>query len=226
MQLHFTTPDRPGYELFVAVNHLVIAGWAGRDQEAVMHHIRELEALGVSPPGAVPLFYRVTAGLLTQETHLEVVGMTTSGEAEPFVFFHDGEYWVSIVSDHTDRHLETFSVALSKQVCVKPVASVAWQLSKVAEQWDAIELRSWIKENNRWVLYQEGRLVSLLTPQDLLSRCLEDKAASEGFAISCGTLPALGGIRPANEFRMSLHNPVTGQSIEHHYVTGSLPVVA
>ncbi|MRT42604.1 DUF2848 domain-containing protein [Enterobacteriaceae bacterium RIT702] len=226
MQLRFTTDYADAAVLDVEVNQLVIAGWVGRDQEAVLHHIRELEALGVPAPGAVPLFYRVATNQLSQQTQLEVVGDQTSGEAEPFVFFHRGEYWVSLISDHTDRHLETFSVALSKQACIKPVAGHAWRMSEVKAHWDQLELRAWINVNGDWVTYQQGALSSLLTPLDLLSRYFVAGQVEEGFAMSCGTLSAIGGIRPSSEFRMALHDPVLNRTLEHTYITGSLPVIA
>lgn len=226
MQLRFTTDYADAALLDVEVNQLVIAGWVGRDQEAVLHHIRELEALGVPAPGAVPLFYRVATNQLSQQTQLEVVGDQTSGEAEPFVFFHRGEYWVSLISDHTDRHLETFSVALSKQACIKPVAGHAWRMSEVKAHWDQLELRAWINVNGDWVTYQQGALASLLTPLDLLSRYFTAGQVEEGFAMSCGTLSAIGGIRPSSEFRMALHDPVLNRTLEHTYITGSLPVIA
>lgn len=226
MQLRFTTDYADAALLDVEVNQLVIAGWVGRDQEAVLHHIRELEALGVPAPGAVPLFYRVATNQLSQQTQLEVVGDQTSGEAEPFVFFHRGEYWVSLISDHTDRHLETFSVALSKQACIKPVAGHAWRMSDVKAHWDQLELHAWINVNGDWVTYQQGALSSLLTPLDLLSRYFTAGQVEEGFAMSCGTLSAIGGIRPSSEFRMALHDPVLNRTLEHTYITGSLPVIA
>lgn len=226
MLLRFTTDYTDAAVLDVEVNQLVIAGWVGRDQEAVLHHIRELEALGVPAPGAVPLFYRVATNQLSQQTQLEVVGDQTSGEAEPFVFFHRGEYWVSLISDHTDRHLETFSVALSKQACIKPVAGHAWRMSDVKAHWDQLELRAWINVNGDWVTYQQGALSSLLTPLDLLSRYFAVGQVEEGFAMSCGTLSAIGGIRPSSKFRMALHDPVLNRTLEHTYITGSLPVIA
>ncbi len=226
MHLQFTSGDAVATTLDVEVTHFIIAGWAGRDKDAVLHHIRELEALGVPAPGAVPLFYRVATNQLTQKQRLEVVGNETSGEAEPFVFCHRGELWVSLTSDHTDRHLETFSVALSKQACIKPVARSAWRMSEVVDHWDALALTSWIKEQDEWVVYQQGTLSSLLTPQELLGRYLNGSTAQEGLAMSCGTLGAIGGIRPASAFRMALHDPVLNRTLEHAYCTGTLPVVA
>lgn len=191
-----------------------------------MHHIRELEALGVPAPGAVPLFYRVAAQQLTQSFELEVVGEQSSGEAEPFIFFTQGEWWVSLASDHTDRQLETVSVALSKQVCVKPVANTAWRMSEVLEHWDSLQLTSQIKENGEWVNYQQGTLAALLPPSELIQRYSAIKQPGEGLGLSCGTLTAIGGIRPANEFRMDLYDPLMQRRISHQYTTECLPVVA
>lgn len=211
--------------LDVEINQLVIAGWVGRNREAVMHHIRSLKHL-VCPPWCSSAFYRVATNQLSQLTQLEVVGEQTSGEAEPFVFFHQGEYWVSLVSDHTDRHLETFSVALSKQACIKPVAVHAWRMSEVEPHWDQLEIHAWIKVNGDWVSYQQGNLASLLSPMDLMSRYFGTQQVQEGFAMSCGTLSAIGGIRPSSDFHMVLHDPVLNRTLEHSYCTHSLPVIA
>jgi hypothetical protein len=42
----------------------------------------------------------------------------------------------------------------------------------------------------------------------------------------CGTLGAIGGIRPSLRFAMRLHDPVLGRTIEHAYAMEVLPVVA
>jgi hypothetical protein len=40
----------------ISVNHLMIAGWTGRDTAGMQHHIDDVKALGVKPPSSVPLF--------------------------------------------------------------------------------------------------------------------------------------------------------------------------
>ncbi|KQN51263.1 hypothetical protein ASE93_20745 [Serratia sp. Leaf50] len=213
--------------LEVEIDRLVIAGWAGRDPEAIMHHISELEVLGVPRPSAVPLFYRVAANQLTQNKSVEVIGTASSGEAEVFIFTHKGELYVSLASDHTDRELESHSVALSKQLCVKPVATVAWRMSEVAEHWDQLVLRAWIKEEGEFRLYQEGPLSSLRKPDDLLNRYLNNgEVPADGLGMTCGTVSAIGGIRPATEFRMELVDEQLGRTISHTYQSIELPVVA
>jgi len=210
----------------IDINQFVIAGWAGRDLRAVQEHIRELEALGVPAPGAVPLFYRASATLLTQQASIDVVGEQSSGEAEPFLFHWRGECWLTLSSDHTDRELESHSVALSKQVCAKPLARSAWRLSEVVDDWDSLLMQSWIKERGEWTLYQQGRLAELRTPDDLLSRYLGNVPMPDGLGMSCGTLSAQGGIRPGTHFRMALVDEKRGRRIEHQYQINTLPLVA
>lgn len=237
MRLTFTLPESCGAAtLNVEIDHLVIAGWTGRDREAILHHIRELAELGVPQPSAIPLFYRVAANQLSQQETIEVIGNATSGEVEPLIFAHRGELFVSLASDHTDRQLEAHSVALSKQICVKPVARAAWPLQEVLEHWDSLILRSWIREEGEWRLYQQGCLAALRTPGDLLERyftgmqppeCgLAQQQTPDGLAMTCGTVAAIGGIRPAGEFRMELVDDVLGRTISHRYRSIELPVVA
>jgi Protein of unknown function (DUF2848) len=63
-----------------AIEHLVIAGWTGRDVAALEAHIKELEALGFVRPRRVPIFYRNAASLLTTAGTIEAVGDKSSGE--------------------------------------------------------------------------------------------------------------------------------------------------
>jgi Protein of unknown function (DUF2848) len=60
------------------------------------------------------LFYRATAGLLTQNDCLEVLGPDSSGEAEPVIVSTVDGLWLTVGSDHTDRKAEAQGVALSK----------------------------------------------------------------------------------------------------------------
>lgn len=211
--------------LRVELSQLVIAGWAGRDAAAIEHHIQELAALGVPRPSRVPLYYRVAANQLTQEETVQVVGPHSSGEAEAFVFAHGGQLYVSVASDHTDRQLEAHSVALSKQVCAKPVARVAWRLDEVLAHWDQLQLQSSIIENGKEVAYQQGELSSLRSATDLIVGHAGDGGLPDGTGMTCGTVAVIGGIRPAGEFRMALVDPVLNRRIEHRYTLDVLPEV-
>ncbi|MDX1607313.1 MAG: DUF2848 family protein, partial [Candidatus Competibacterales bacterium] len=118
--LRFTGPA--GETVALAPTTGLVAGWTGRDRAAVERHIEELAALGVPPPSTVPLYYRIAAGLFTTDGRIQVVGDHSSGEAEPVLLDDGDRLWLGLGSDHTDRDLETHSVALAKQVCAKPLA--------------------------------------------------------------------------------------------------------
>lgn len=232
-KLEFSLPGRPGAPLVVTAGQLVIAGWTGRDRAAVEHHIEELRQLGVPAPSQVPLYYRVSATQLCQAPVVQVLGRHSSGEAEPVVFTVDATTYVSVGSDHTDRELESAGVAVSKQVCPKPVARDAWPLADVIAHWDRLVLRSYIREDGERRLYQEGAVAAIRPLEELMTgatRALggtsEPLALPEGCVLFCGTLSALGGIRPSPEFELELHDPVLGRTIRHGYRTESLPVVA
>jgi hypothetical protein len=211
----------------VPISMLIIAGWTGRDLKAVEHHIAELARLNVKPPSQVPLFYRVSSALLTQAETIEALGDQSSGEAEPVIFGERGELWLTLGSDHTDRQAEAYSVAISKQMCAKPVARKAWRLSEVLSHWDSLVLRSFITEQGKRVLYQEGTLAAMRSPADLLPRYSgAGMSLPDGTMMSCGTLVAIGGVRPAGDLSMELEDPVLHRVIRHQYSVRPLPVVS
>jgi hypothetical protein len=225
--LQFTRRTRAGSQTIVySPVQLVIAGWAARDEAAVKHHIDELAAIGVPPPSSVPLFYRAAASLLTQSETVEVLGPDSSGEVEPVVISMDGGLWLTVGSDHTDRKAETQGVALSKQLCSKPIGGDLWRLEDVASHWDALEMRAFITIEGNRVLYQEGALATLRSPADLIPRFARAGRLSSGAVMFGGTLAAIGGVRPANRFEMELTDPVLGRTIRHAYNIQPLPVVS
>ena len=212
------------------ITDLVIAGWAGRDRAAVEHHIAELAALGVPRPNKTPTFYRVSSQLLSQHNELEEVGNTASGEVEAVIVIVNGEAFVSVGSDHTDRDLETVGVALSKQVCAKPIAKKFWPLSEVADHWDALIIRSWAEIDGNEVLYQEGSVSANLRPKELMKMYNGEIGSggavlADGTAMFCGTLPVIGGVRPADAFRIEIEDPILQRRISHTYSCRHLPVV-
>jgi len=208
------------------IRNLVVAGWAGRDRAAIEHHIEELAAIGVPRPSSVPLYYRIADNQLTQAARIQAVGDASSGEVETFVFAVAGELYVSIASDHTDRKLESHSVALSKQVCAKPVGTAAWRLADVADYWDDLVIRATIVENGAEVLYQEGTLASLRSPQELIAGYTQGAPLPDGTGMTCGTVAAIGGIRPSTTFIMELFDPRRQRTLRHRYDVEVLPEVA
>lgn len=213
--------------LEIDIRELIIAGWAGREQAGIDEHIEELRAIGVKPPSSTPLFYRVAANQFTTAPEIQVLGEQTSGEAEVVLIGTTEGTLVAIGSDHTDREAEAWSVAHSKQVCAKPVSCGVWWLEDVIGHWDKLEISSYATINGDEVRYQQGPVTGLLHPTELLSRFGRDKPElAPGEAMLCGTLPVIGGVRPAQAFRMVLTDPVTHRRLEHHYDIRTLPVIS
>jgi hypothetical protein len=205
----------------IGISQLVIAGWTGRDEGALKKHIKELEELGVKAPKTTPIFYRVAASLLTFADQIQVSGPDTSGEVEFVLLAKPDGLWVTVGSDHTDRKAETINVSLSKQLCAKPIGSGAWRYDEVKPHWEKLTLRSWIPEGGKKVLYQEGQVSAMRSPEDLFEKYGGLKA---GEAMFGGTFAAKGGIRPAERFIMELEDPVLKRKITHEYAVNVLPV--
>jgi hypothetical protein len=203
---------------------LIVAGWTGRDEAALRHHIEELAAIGVPRPSSVPVFYRNSILNLTQSPVLEVLGPDTSGEAEPVIVAIDGKLYLTVGSDHTDRKAETQGIALSKQLCVKPLGRDLWPLDDVVGHWDQLKLRSFATIDGKRMAYQDGTLSGMRPPADLIARY--GSALAPNSVMYCGTLAAIGGIRPATRFEMELEDPVLGRTLKHAYDTKVLPVVS
>jgi len=203
----------------------IVAGWTGRDKAALEKHIKELEELGVPRPASTPVYYRVSASRITTDRNIETIGGESSGEVEFVLAQFDGELWVGVGSDHTDRKAETYNVTVSKQMCEKPIAAEFWSYADVAPHWDQLVMRSYIEENGARVLYQEGSVTSMQDPLELI-KGYEGKSALEDHALMfCGTFAAKGGIRPADVFEYEIHDPVSNRTISHGYRLTKLPVL-
>jgi hypothetical protein len=215
-----------GVERACVFDSLIVAGWTGRDVAALSHHIEELAKIGVPRPTSVPVFYRTSVGGLTQSKRLEVLGPHTSGEVEPVLFGIEGETFLGVGSDHTDRQAETMGIALSKQLCGKPVGPHLWRYADVAAHWDRLVIRAWATSGGKRELYQEGALAVMRRPEELLQLYDGSSRLAAGAAMFCGTVGAIGGIRPANRFEMELEDPVLDRKLSHAYEIVDLPVVS
>ncbi|HEY0440567.1 MAG TPA: DUF2848 domain-containing protein [Xanthobacteraceae bacterium] len=204
--------------------HLIVAGWTGRDEASLRHHIEELAAIGVPRPSTVPVFYRNSTANITQTTRLQVLGPDTSGEVEPVIVVLADGMWLGLGSDHTDRKAETMGIALSKQLCGKVMGTTLWRFDEVEPHWDQCMLRAFAAIGGKRVKYQDGLLSGMRTPADLIARY--GRALSPGTVMFCGTFGAIGGIRPADRFDMELEDPVLGRTMSHGYAVEALPVVS
>ena len=202
---------------------LIVAGWTGRDEAALRHHIEELAAIGVPRPSSVPVFYRNAVSNVVQTERLEVLGPDTSGEVEPVIVALEDGLWIGLGSDHTDRKAETMGIALSKQLCGKVMGISLWKLDEISTHWDQIIIRSHVVIGGARVIYQEGPLAAMRHPDDLIARY--GKALAPNTIMFCGTLGAKGGIRPAARFEMELDDPVLKRRMTHAYDIVDLPVI-
>jgi uncharacterized protein DUF2848 len=211
----------------VDIEELVIAGWTGRDVAALNHRIEELKAIGVQPPSKVPLYYRVAACLLTQAERIQVLGDDTSGEVEPVLMGAPDRLWVTVGSDHGDRRLESYGIAVSRQACPKVFARTAWRFEEIEPHWDQLMLRSFIEEGGRKVLYQEGALSQIRAPRELIAGWRNgDPRLPPHVAMFCGTMPTVGRVRSSPRFAMELEDPVLGRKLSHAYQVQALPLVS
>jgi len=223
--LNFDLHTRPAIQqVSLQPSALVVAGWTGRDEAALRHHIEELAAIGVPRPSSVPVFYRNSLLNLTQAPVVEVLGPDTSGEVEPVIVALGDRLCLAVGSDHTDRKAETQGIALSKQLCAKPIGRDLWALEDIVGHWDRLQLRSFATIDGKRVAYQDGTLSGMRPPADLIARYGSNLKADS--VMYCGTLAAIGGIRPASRFELELEDPVLGRMLRHAYDIDALPVIS
>ncbi len=214
--------------LEAGIDDLVIAGWTGRNRDAMEAHVAELEAIGIARPARMPTYYRVGCANLTTAEEIEVPGITSSGEVEFVVLPSAHGLLVGLGSDHTDREVEKAGVTISKQLCQKPICPVVWKHDDVAAHWDELVLRSWAVEGGERALYQEGPVTTMRDPLDLMAdykgAAAEDQALTPGFAMFCGTLAVHGGVRHSEAFEIELEDPVLARRLHHVYRIRELPI--
>jgi len=206
-----------------AIENLVIAGWTGRNVEALEAHIRELEAIGVKRPKSVPIFYRVAVQLLTTAGSIQVMADQSSGEVEFVLYALDDGMWIGVGSDHTDRKAETIGVTLSKQMCAKPVGPTLWRYDEVKPHWDRLVLRSFVSNGGTRRLYQEGSVTNMRTPEELIRLYTGGDRLAPGTAMFCGTFAVHGDLSYSGSFEMELEDPVLGRRLSHSYRIVQLP---
>lgn len=200
--------------------NLIIAGYTAKDQAALKAHIKELEEIGVAPPPRVPMIYQVSPELLSVEEFVSTVRNDASGEVEFVLFNIEGEWYVGIGSDHTDRVLETVSIQKSKQVCAKPVSNRLWKVDDVKDHWDQIEIKSWNYVGGKEELYQTGTLAEFMSPDEIIKITEERGYSVSEAAIFCGTPPFISDeFIYGEQFKAELYDPVKDNIIQLNYKT-------
>lgn len=199
--------------------HLYVIGYSGRDEKNTLKHIAELEKdLGVKPPRQIPTIFECSRRILTKKEHIDVYGSKNSGEAEYVIVLKDGQIYIGLGSDHTDRDLESYSVSKAKEIMPKVISSVLWDYEEVQEHFDEIKLISFQKnQNGKKFIYQEGTLEEILPPKRVLQELIERVGEIRECIIFSGTIPLKETFHYSNFFKASMIDEKLGRSISIKY---------
>ena len=210
--------DGTAEQVTLCFESCVAIGYAGRNQESVRRHVEELERLGVPRPSSIPSMYWVSPEQVMCAERIQVVGNETSAEVEFFMAPDaEGKLYLTVVSDHSDRRLESVSVSKAKQICPKIIGSEFWALDDVREHWDDLRLICRARQGDV-TPYQDAPVGSLLNWSELLELARADAPCAGPVAFCGGTVPVEdGNIRYADAWDIRLEDPVMGRAIEHRY---------
>lgn len=202
----------------ITYDQVFAIGYAGRDMEKTMEHIRELEEqLGVPAPIKIPTIFQCGTYLLTQEEDLHFIGEKTCGEVEYVMVATGGKVYIGIGSDHTDRDLEGLSVPKAKQICAKPIGIELWDYEELKDHWETIQLYSYQTVDGKEILYQKGTLADIMDPCMILKE-LDERVGEVGDAvIYSGTVPLTEGFRYGSDFRCEMADEVLGRKLSLRY---------
>lgn len=221
--LTFELPD--GAEVSVEPTTVLNAGYAGRNQEEVAAHIAELAELGVPAPSVIPALYPVSPYLAQQTDTVYTQHGRTSGEAEWALVIAgetDDDVYLTVACDHTDRELETHSVAWSKNAAPDVVGTQAWRLSEIADRLDDITLKAWVGTDE--TLIQSGTVGDLLAPQYWIGVLKKRGLFRPNTVLLSGTIIMVAGVDQfADSWKVELADPATGRSITCRYRTVPMP---
>jgi hypothetical protein len=203
----------------MVVENIFNGGYAGHNQEHVREHIEELAKLGVPAPTTTPTLYPLANYNLTTASGIQVQNAETSGEIEYVILRQANTTYVTVGSDHTDRELENFSVAKSKQACPNVIPPQVWLYDEVKEHWDRIQLQCWVTKDGRRSLYQEATLAALMSPEEWLpifrKLCIADLNNSVFFS---GTINTVGKqLIFADSYELEMTDPVLKRTLRHEY---------
>lgn len=202
----------------VDFEQLLVIGFAGRNIEKTMEHIKELEEeLGVPAPKQIPTIFECSLELLTKAENIKFIGEKTSGEVEYIIVKFGEKIYIGLGSDHTDRELESVSIPKAKQVSPKPIAGELWDYDEIKDHWDQIRLVSYQTINGEEVKYQDGTLSDILPVEKILSVLTERIGNIDNSIIYSGTVPVLDGFKYGDNFRSLMIDEALNRSIEFNY---------
>ncbi|MFT5872346.1 MAG: hypothetical protein ACI8WT_001277 [Clostridium sp.] len=209
--------DRNIMTMGFSINNCCLFGWAGRNKEEVRKHAEELAEHGIRGPKNMPEYFLCSPNVITHDEEITVVGDGTCGEIEFFFLERQGNIYVGVTSEHTDRVLESIDMVKSKAICQKPMSTKLWRYEDIKDHWDELELIAWQIKDGEEVLYQKSKLSALLTLESIREEALKTYSTLEDCIILSGTIPALNGLIYGSHFRGCLKDPVLNRSLEFEY---------
>lgn len=201
-------------ELELIPEHVYVVGYSGSNKEKTYAHIKELEEqLNVAPPKQIPTIFEVSKELLAQDKNLYFVDDMTSGECEYVILVKNGEMYIGLGSDHTDRRLESLSVPKAKQICLKPISEDFWKYDEIKDHFKKIKLNA--KSDGKD--YQIGSLSDIMSVEEILKELNERIGEIDNSIIFSGTVPLVGGYEYGENFYLELVDEVLDRKISFDY---------
>lgn len=194
--LNLAIGDNGTEELDLEVLKMVNLGRTARDASQIKKHLEELKRAGISVTSEdIPTFYLKLPDRITTNERIEVLpGAKTSGEVEYVLILTENNIYITVGSDHSDREVERYSIVASKQMCPNVLAKKVWRYSDVKGNWDDLVMRAWVEKDGQRRLYQEGELVTMLRPEEVIEKVKSHIIGDmQGMVIYAGTLPIIGG---------------------------------
>ncbi|MFD5824129.1 DUF2848 family protein [Lentzea sp. NPDC060358] len=197
-------------------------GSATVDPDAARAHQQEVADVGVRIAFDIPAprIYPMSVNSVTTDDRIGVHSATTSGEVELVLVVHEGEVFLGVGSDHTDRVLEKHSIIWAKQYCPSVLGRRVWRWSEIAPRWEHLVLECTVDGE----LYQRVN-ASVFLPPDRIVEILTERVGSlpSSYLVYCGTYTSVDNtIRYGSAWTGSLRDPGTAEALEVVYETVDL----
>ncbi len=216
--------DGTYFEKTLKCERVAVLGFTSRNKELLEKHKSELGIGNAEKVDLYPRVYWIDPTRLTPNGEIFVVGNNTSGEVEYFALFDNGEFYITVGSDHTDRELEKISIHKSKQVCNKVISNEFWKYSDVYGHFDKLILESYVFNTAGAKLYQRGKVGDILEFEELSKIAKNNCTDCERLCFFSGTVPTINGkFEFAERWKMVLIDPVLNRKIEQTYTVHVIP---
>lgn len=199
-------------------------GWTIKDEEKQRRHIEEVRAAGVRIPEfkRTPVIFPVSDYVATTSSSIQMQRENHCGEVEFFLMRSKGHDLIGVASDHTDRDLESHWIPWSKQAGANVLSKKVWNVADVRPHISELRMRCMVRmHRGEWQLYQDCTLGEFVEPEFLWEsvkeriRSIDEDA---GVVLLSGTVVTEHEtLERADEWRISLEDPVLNRKIEHTY---------